>query len=258
MYTVSHLAFLVARYMGCNPIILAGLDLSFPENKHHSKGCAKTWAVDFEKWQFIEIEDVHGGKVKTCDQFLYMLRLLEREIARTDALCIDATEGGARIKGTTVLPLEEALHLYAKGKDTGVTSKLKEIVFLSRPTDNNNLDQGLRWLDTEIKHASKIIKSANGIIEQAGSGGGITPEVLFSLETMKKQIVERSDFINVLGDLLSDLLIHEIRLSREAKEKLFAETKKKQEAIEAYKYFFSKLNEILSLITKEYEAYLNV
>jgi hypothetical protein len=235
MYTVSHLAFLVARHMGCDPIILAGFDFSFPGNRHHSKGCAKTWTVDFEKWKFIEIEDIHGGKVKTFDQFLYMLRLLEREIIKTKALCIDATEGGARIRGTTIFPLKEALSMYVPQKKTEIVS--------------------------ELKHAGEIVKSANVMIERAhqcnGFDGPDGRKVLSSLGAMKKQIVERNVFIDVLGDLLSDLLIHEVRSTRKTKSKLLPETKENREAIQDYKYFFSKLDKILTLLVENSREHLD-
>jgi hypothetical protein len=261
MYTVSHLAFFVARYMGCDPIILAGFDLSFPGNRDHAEGCAKTWSANFKKWHLSEIEDVHGDKVKTFDQFIYMLRLLEREVDRTQALCIDATEGGARIKGTTILSLKEALNTYVPEKETEIASRLKEIASLSKETDNKDLDQGLRWLDSEVKHAREIIKSAKSIIEKTCQGTGchglIQREVLSSLGTMKKQIVERNDFINVLGDLLSDLLIHEIRLTRKTGARLLPETKENQEAIEDYKYFFSKLDKILILLVENSREHLD-
>jgi hypothetical protein len=262
MYTVSHLAFFVARHMGCDPIILAGFDFSFTGNRDHAKDCAKTWTADFEKWKFIEIEDVHGGKVKTFDQFLYMLRLLEREIDRTEALCIDATEGGARIRGTTLLSLEEALKTYVPQKETEIAARLKEIASRSMPSDITDIDQGLKWLESELKYASEIIKSAKGMIQQTCQGNGfedlVARKILSSLGMMKKQIVERNVFIDVLGDLLSDLLIHEIQSTRKTKLRLSTVTEENKATLEDHKYFFSELDRIVTLLAETCREHFDI
>ena len=258
MYTVAHLAFFLARYMGCDPIILAGFDFSFPENRDHAKDCAKTWTVDFEKEAFIEIEDVFGEKVKTCDQFLYMLRLMEREIRMTEAMCIDATEGGARIRGTTILSMEEALNTYLPAKRVDVSARLKAIRVCN--TLSQCLWENLRWLAEELNAVGEITASARDLIETGRqknrAEGSNKREALTTLATMKNQIVERNVLMDVLGDLLSDLLIHEIRSSRKTTSLPSTEQVMEDHPMNAYAYFFSRMDEIVSMLSGHCQSYM--
>lgn len=129
---VSQAGFYLARYWGCDPIVLVGQDLALDPDTgetHHSK------AALVRKVRWIEGDDQHveypaaepdedaqrenlfwvpgalGGQVPTVHNLLAYLRLVERDVALTPARVIDATEGGARIGGTDVLSAEEVIQL---------------------------------------------------------------------------------------------------------------------------------------------------
>ena len=89
----AHLCFLVARLMGADPIILVGLDLSFPGKEHHAEGCAETWKPDFEKGQFHNIPSNDGGVVKTIpgffDQSLVSERVQQLDLQQVAVAWID-------------------------------------------------------------------------------------------------------------------------------------------------------------------------
>jgi hypothetical protein len=117
----AHLAFFIARALGADPIIFIGLDLSFPsDGSHHAEGAADVWTPRPDE-EYVHVADVFGGYVKTLPGFQSMIGLFEAEVAKTDALCIDATEGGALIRGTKTMPLTEALTNYVLGKQTDNT-----------------------------------------------------------------------------------------------------------------------------------------
>jgi len=98
--SVSILALIAAARMGCRPIILIGQDLavSHPSQDHP-----------------YPVEGVNGGQVFLDEKFLSMLHNLENVIATLHSTkVIDATEGGAKIKGTRIMDLQAAIHRYCQ------------------------------------------------------------------------------------------------------------------------------------------------
>ena len=132
--TVAHLAFYLAEYIGANPIILTGQDLGFSDNMYYAPGTAvhDIWSVELNRFNTLEmkewerilrhqpilrkIEDIHGRPIYTDEQMFTYLQQFERDFAECTATVIDATEGGAKKMGTTLMTLREALDTYAQRK----------------------------------------------------------------------------------------------------------------------------------------------
>jgi len=128
--TVAHLAYYLARHLGCDPVMLIGQDLAFTDGQYYGPGAAihAVWAgeinefntLEMLEWQRIvrhrrllhRVEDADGRPVYTDDQMASYLVQFERafeEDARRGLTTIDATEGGARKRHTTPMTLAEAL-----------------------------------------------------------------------------------------------------------------------------------------------------
>jgi len=130
--TVAHSAFYFAEYIGADPIIFVGQDLAHPDGITHFPGTAvhDIWAVESNRFQSLEmrewesivrmrnylrkVKDVHGNDIYTDEQMFSYLQQFELNFYHSKAKVIDATEGGAAKKFTTVMTLAEALDLYAK------------------------------------------------------------------------------------------------------------------------------------------------
>jgi hypothetical protein len=129
--TVSHLAFFLARHMGCSPIIFTGQDLAFTSNCTHSKNTfyMNEYYEEISKFKTLKDikeekkenlqdnvwrkkEDIFGREIDIMQNMFTYIQFFENEIMITKSKCIDATEGGAFIGGTEVMPLKEALHRY--------------------------------------------------------------------------------------------------------------------------------------------------
>jgi hypothetical protein len=125
--TVAQAAFLLLARHGANPIILVGQDLSFEREggKTHADGAA--FQGRFQpgeggqgKWEDplkpAGLKDVpilwvpanDGGEVPTTHTLFAYLKRFEDDIATTGVTAINATEGGAFIKGSKVATLQEA------------------------------------------------------------------------------------------------------------------------------------------------------
>lgn len=109
--SVAHLAFGFARLVEADPIVFIGQDLAYsPEGYTHSAGTVyegqkRTDSENATVW----VEDYHGNLIPSTPIWKNFLTWFEKEIPQTAARCIDATEGGARIRGTEVLTLRETI-----------------------------------------------------------------------------------------------------------------------------------------------------
>ena len=108
--SVATTAFSLAHYMGCNPIILIGQDLAYTGDKTHAaESVDAVRTVEELDGNLIDI-DVFGNPVKTSADMLRYKEWFERTIAdNPDIKLYDATEGGAFIKGSTVMTLKEVI-----------------------------------------------------------------------------------------------------------------------------------------------------
>lgn len=150
--TVALAAFHLAHLMGCSPIIFVGLDLAFPRGagSSHAAGTALEAEVSYtasgemvyrrpeggdayrEQVEMVRTPGVDGGMVPTSPIFYECIRYLEGLIAETGVHCVDATEGGARIEGTEIIPFSEALERYLRD-EWNVWSMLDRIRQISLP-----------------------------------------------------------------------------------------------------------------------------
>ncbi|MEZ6242584.1 MAG: 6-hydroxymethylpterin diphosphokinase MptE-like protein [Phycisphaerales bacterium] len=132
--TVAHLAYYLARYLGCDPVILTGQDLAFTDGQYYSAGASihEVWAPELGPFRTLEtleweriarmrsllrrVPSVGGGEVFTDEQMSTYLAQFEQMFAADGARglrTIDATEGGVLKRGAETLTLGEALGVHA-------------------------------------------------------------------------------------------------------------------------------------------------
>jgi len=127
--SVATFAFDLARKLGCNPIILVGQDLAYTDSRSHTRTThdleeiSKFKTLEMKEWEeirrrdLLEIESIDGGKVLTDYVLWGYLKWFEEEIAKfQDLRVIDATQGGAKISGTQIMSLKEAVKTYCPGE----------------------------------------------------------------------------------------------------------------------------------------------
>ncbi|MBN1341237.1 MAG: motility associated factor glycosyltransferase family protein [Phycisphaerae bacterium] len=124
--TVAHLAFYLAQYLGCDPIIFVGQDLAFTDHSYYAPGSPAHdgWrgelnrfnAMETKEWEKIirarkvlrKVPDVHGQEIYTDEQMFTYLQQFQSDFAKCPARIIDATEGGAAKVGAESMTLAEA------------------------------------------------------------------------------------------------------------------------------------------------------
>ncbi len=133
--TVAHLSYALARYLGCDPVIMIGQDLAFTDGQYYSAGAAihRVWqgelnperTLEMLEWERIArmranlrpVQDQQGRSIYTDEQMATYLAHFEADFqADTQAglTVIDATEGGAIKRHTTPMTLRDALDTFAR------------------------------------------------------------------------------------------------------------------------------------------------
>ena len=112
--SVANSAFSFLDFAGFQNIILIGQDLGYPNNKLHASDAFENERdIEETSEKYFYVEDVFGGKVLT-EKNMDLYRLWFEDAIRSNKTLnvIDATEGGALIKGTAIMTLVDALEKY--------------------------------------------------------------------------------------------------------------------------------------------------
>jgi hypothetical protein len=125
--TVAHLSYYLAEFMGCDPVIFVGQDLGFSDGLYYTPGTGidDVWrpelgrfcTSEMKHWEQIvrdrpilrRVMDHRGVPTYTEERLFTYLQQFERDFAASDRRIIDATEGGVLKRGSTPMPLAEAL-----------------------------------------------------------------------------------------------------------------------------------------------------
>ncbi|MDI6786294.1 MAG: DUF115 domain-containing protein [bacterium] len=120
--SVATNCFSLAQFMGCNPIVFVGQDLSFPRNIFYAKGVSSIIVkhrndIMAKNKDIVYVKDNYGHMIKT-NHFMKGWKLwFEEGIKETPHITyINATEGGAKIEGTRFITLKETIKQYGLKK----------------------------------------------------------------------------------------------------------------------------------------------
>lgn len=174
-FSCSTVAHAVLDQMGCEPIIHIGQDLALTGNKRHSEN-SKVFKnndvneVSEEEWE-ASAEDIYGNQIRTTDTLNLFRHTMEDMILASGKEVIDATEGGAKIKGTKIMTFQEAIDQYCQAeKPKTMNDCLEEKLFDKQYSKEiyehiiegaNQILQDLDDIESEVaKHCERINKYA--------------------------------------------------------------------------------------------------
>lgn len=172
--SVATTAYSLCRYLGFKRLILVGQDLALKDSQMYA-GRQKLSMEDFQR-ELIEIEDVYGKNIYTTRDYYYYLKWFEQMTDLYPQMqLIDATEGGAKIKGTFIMTLQEAIDKYAKEEHdiSKIIAGVKPVYNQERKCeliqrlirDRDRYDELVKKLEYGIvltRKGKKIVSSANG------------------------------------------------------------------------------------------------
>ena len=158
--SAGNMAFKVAEALGCDPIILIGQDLAFAEDGQttHASGSNFGEREDqYFKEKTLEVQGNNGKPIRTSETWYGFLKAYEQDVAGYAGRCINSTEGGAFIQGTTVMPFHESIEKYVQ-QTTNPLSTIKErLAGFSAAEANKDLRAVRRLVDETIGDVEAII-----------------------------------------------------------------------------------------------------
>lgn len=166
--SVANDGFAFLRHAGFTNIILIGQDCAFTGNKKHNSDSYKEAEFEVKPGMFL-VEGNDGEMVYTDSVFDNYRRFFELEMDRYESLnVINATEGGAKIKGAQIMTLAQAIEKYCT-EEIDYKSILKELPNLIS--------------EEKYEEAKRIIK---GLPDRLDSVEIVFDELLIEYEKIKE------------------------------------------------------------------------
>lgn len=224
--SVAHMCYMLANYLGGEPIIIIGQDLAYSEEgTTHSKDSVynvqESEEIDSDIRKKIEIslshEGMHnkivyldgyyGGKVRSRLLWQQFLIWYEHHVASSEALTINSTEGGVHIKGTERMPFKEAIEKYCREPIESLPKILNQIDSLDYNFEQklDSLVQKYEKLEEKLKeiksYAKENMEFMSKILEELNAKGNKVD----LLEMKLSRIMAHNE--NVILLILEDELI---------------------------------------------------
>ncbi len=237
---------------GCSPIILTGMDFCFEQNKSHADGSALLSDVALSEdgsslvykrghaqdtVAAIHVEGLTGQRHPTTKNLHDALRFLEQLIQTQTVPCIDASEGGAKIAGTQILTLQEALNQHAQhpiSRDNLST--------LSPPVrDRNALNHSILLVANHLDECKKTAWEALEVLHEDSQAN------VSSLQTLREKIERGFKIYHELQAALERLIV-EVN-----QPEFWNETKNQpQDLYQRYEMYFHVIHDVCETYAAEF------
>ena len=213
--SVATSAFSFLHRIGAKTIILVGQDLALTNNRSHADGTFHEKMEKLDTSHCLMVEGNCEEKVPTREDFKTYLEWYEKHIGgcmkeNPDFLVINATEGGAKIKGTEVMTLKEAIDRECK----------EEMNFQAFFADLNPMfhtDESRKWVKDYMdsiplkcgalqSDAKKVIKLYQKLDKICSRRNIDSKEYLNILKRLDKQIkkIESQEIYNLVQAVMSE------------------------------------------------------
>lgn len=228
--TVAHLAYHLARFLRCDPVVLIGQDLGFTDGQYYAAGAAihRVWSSELNEFRTLEMlewerivrgrhrltrtTDQLGRPIYTDEQMHNYLTLFERSFAADAAQglrVIDATEGGITKAHTEIATLKQVLGAIPPGPPIRLPEPVSTSSSLTHDRQNQ-LDQRVRTVRQETWRVAELSRQTADMLgemlehhtDQARVNGLITRVDAVRNEITKLQpAFDLVQFMNQVGGL---------------------------------------------------------
>lgn len=234
--SVATMAFNLLYRIGLTRIILVGQDLAFTGNKSHADGTFREKMQEEDTKNYIMVEGNVEEKVPTRGDFKNYLDWYDNFITNAkeinpDFCVINATEGGAKIKGTEVMTLKDAIEQECT-KDVDIQACLGK---LNPMLDDDgrkwainylsNIQQEFEKVETEAKTLQKLYHKLDKICDRKNIDKNEYLSILKKIERSIKQIegndtyqIIRESMVQANSILLNEAHMQEKTVKEEGKE----------------------------------------
>lgn len=180
----------LALLCGFKRIIFVGQDLAYPNGNIHSSGSYEEEdKIDVNDNNYFEVEDIYGNKVYTERNMNSYRKWFEAVIQRKpDVKFSDATEGGAKINGTEILTLSEAISKYCSSIEP---INVRPIIASSQ-----------KIFTTEQRQS--VFEKIVALLERMDDLDGRLEDMIKNIERTEKKITARE--INEISKFIRELM----------------------------------------------------
>ncbi|CAH2211885.1 motility associated factor glycosyltransferase family protein [Tepidibacter aestuarii] len=155
--------------IGANPIVFVGQDLAYTDDKKYAQNTMYDY-VDYERYGDFGFESFvdgyYGGKVKTDYALRRFLEYFETRIYKEKEKIefINATEGGANIKGCKNITLKNLKNEFENKINIGMT--INNIFKIKSIINNENKDRFVKELEKMYLSIKNIENKLNQVLKQ--------------------------------------------------------------------------------------------
>ena len=163
--TVAHANILSAVILKCSPIVLVGQDLAFPTTRSHAQHTVLTDEREMKTAQLSDdnamwVEGVNGDKVRTNRAYFSDKEYFERIVADNANHYINATEGGAHIRGTEIMTLEDVLERFCQ-EEQDIAGRLDTFFKHASPINPAHIVPEFRAMKKKVSAVMRLINKAD-------------------------------------------------------------------------------------------------
>lgn len=186
--SVAHMSMGLADHLGCNPIIFMGQDLAYsPDFRSHiaqvdaggeitvDKDDTIVWNVTDPKSKISDrphlmgkityVDGYFGDPVPTNIGLASFITSFEGKFEQNKTRTyIDATEGGAKLKGTKLMTLQKVIDTVLKDK---IDKTVMEPLLTLAPDSQKLVDEVIPLMKRDMKGLDILIENANKALESA-------------------------------------------------------------------------------------------
>jgi hypothetical protein len=167
--SAGNMAFKIAEYLGCNPIILIGQDLAISSDGKTNADNASlgTEQVSYLKEKRYKVKGNIEAEVETTASLKLFLDSYNIDVARYSGKCINATEGGAYINKTTIMTFREVIDKYIQ-KPFNPLEKIRETIdkFIPSPDDYKKVEALIKKTLASFKSISELCEEGLKLFDE--------------------------------------------------------------------------------------------
>lgn len=237
--SVSNVAFDISRFLGCNPIILTGQDLSYSNMQSYADGAVlkeeqdEILSKNFKenKKNYIEQTDINGNIVYTTGTFMSVKLYFEEYVnIYTENTYFNCTEGGLPIKGIPNKPLKEIIDKYCIN-EYDIDGILNKIYYEGISKSKDKREKIEKFLQKVYKQSeemkNKAVKRIDILVDIFNNMDSENMEKWEEINKLTEEIEEKELFENLIYELCRYFILV-IKNDRERKSELINDLREKK------------------------------
>ncbi len=217
--SVMTYAYALLTGSGIDRIIMAGMDLAYNDRGETHSGGEYRAAQDY--YRGVKVPGYYGGYVETREDWYSYLKFFEDRLEKDKGITvIDATEGGALIKGSIRMELKDALEEYCR-ETYPVKEWLASVPPAMSEAGADSLRKDMRELTLRVSRLDETLKLAvhygSMIIASMDAGvkpGDIDGKILGAYDRLYHDVMETEEgmvLIYYCEDLVQDYIQNAVK-----------------------------------------------